>query len=201
MSPVRGTRVGFTSRLLYIAVVTLALIVFEYQKQFIVNTIFYRTSISPNTSSALSILALLNIMASNEDIIKQRQANLDLPDQPPNAPSSGSADGTTTNVGYGGGRSDDFSAGGEAADGLRGPATGASAVRDDGTLLKENTASMNVGRVPGGTASDATAGSKLTGNEQETRNPEKKGDPSNPNADTRAPKETVLSSESEGPGA
>lgn len=108
------------------------------------------------------------------------------------------------NVGSGG-RSDDFSAGGEAGQGLRGPATGGSAVREQGAAFKENTAGMNVGRVPGGTASDAAAGSRKTGQtDAETRGADygypQKADPST-DAATRAPKETTLSSSSTGPGS
>lgn len=93
-----------------------------------------------------------------------------------------------------------MSRGGDAADGLRGPATGGSSVRDDGTLLKENTAGMNVGRVPGGTATDASSAG--SGGTKETKNPDK-GYPSNDSSsttETRGPKETKLSSASEGPG-
>ena len=123
---------------------------------------------------------------SNEELIKERQANLPLPEQPPVAPpAGGSADASTTSkdVGYGGSRSDDFSAGGEGNSGLREPATGGSAVRDDGLPLKENTVGMGVGRVPGGIPSDATSGGKVTEGEVETRvsvaNPEAihSGDP------------------------
>lgn len=61
-------------------------------------------------------------MASKQQIIDERQANLPLPDQPPKASDWNSADERTVNVGAGG-RSEDLSHSGLAADTLREPAT------------------------------------------------------------------------------
>ena len=64
-------------------------------------------------------------------MIKERQANLPLPEQPPVASDWNSSDASMVNVGSGGVQSDvSYGAGSDA--GLRGPATSESAVRTDG---------------------------------------------------------------------
>jgi len=59
---------------------------------------------------------------SKADLIKERQANLPLPEDPPVASDWNSADGSKTNVGSGG-ISSDVSYGKGSESGLRGPAT------------------------------------------------------------------------------
>ncbi|PSN66189.1 hypothetical protein BS50DRAFT_409562 [Corynespora cassiicola Philippines] len=61
-------------------------------------------------------------MASKQQIIDERQANLPLPDQPPQASDFNSADARTVNVGAGG-RQEDLSHSGLGGDTLREPAT------------------------------------------------------------------------------
>ncbi|KAK4897400.1 hypothetical protein LTR17_026628 [Elasticomyces elasticus] len=96
---------------------------------------------------------------SKASIIEERKANLPLPEQPPVASDFNSADGSATNVGSGG-VSDTFSKGNDA---LRGPATGDSAARTDGSVTGENTLGQGVGRegLEGGIPNDAVSrGSK-----------------------------------------
>lgn len=84
---------------------------------------------------------------SKADLIAERQANLELPEQPPVASDWNSADASTVNVGSGG-VSDTFSKGNDA---LRGPATGDSAARNaDSTLGSKvgREAEDNLGGVP-----------------------------------------------------
>lgn len=131
---------------------------------------------------------------SKEEIIAERQSNLPMPDAPPVESDFNTSDGSAMNVGSGGISTD----GTESSSGLRNPASGDSAVRDQ----KENEAGLNVGRVPGGTASDA-AGDRKTGT-TETRNADygypEKSDPAGADV-TRGHKETTLSKDSVGPGA
>ncbi|KAK0941065.1 hypothetical protein LTR29_007341 [Friedmanniomyces endolithicus] len=98
---------------------------------------------------------------SKNDLIEERKANLPLPDQPPVASDFNSADGSATNVGSGGVSDNSFSYGNDA---LRGPATGDSAARTDGSVTGENTLGQGVGREGvegGGIPNDAVArGSK-----------------------------------------
>lgn len=65
---------------------------------------------------------------NKSEIIAERQANLPLPDQPPQASDFNSADARTVNVGSGSTSGSGFSHGDDA---LREPATGGSAVRED----------------------------------------------------------------------
>ncbi|KAI9717680.1 MAG: hypothetical protein M1812_004625 [Candelaria pacifica] len=83
---------------------------------------------------------------SKSDLIAERQANLELPEQPPVASDWNSADASKVNVGSGGVQSD-ISYGSGSSSGLRGPATGDSSVRTDGEAFKTNTApDSGVGR-------------------------------------------------------
>lgn len=95
---------------------------------------------------------------SNDEKISRTQANLPLPEDPPNVGDFNSADGNLTNVGSGGVQSD-FSVGDATSSGLRGPATGGSAVREDGSDGYPVSA-INAGRVPGGVPNDAVTESK-----------------------------------------
>ena len=91
---------------------------------------------------------------SKADIIEERRSNLPLPEEPPVKSDWNSADPNTVNVGSGG-VSDTFSKGNDA---LRGPATGDSAARSQGSTLTQG-----VGReaIEGGIPNDAVArGSK-----------------------------------------
>ena len=126
---------------------------------------------------------------SKSEIIAERQANLPLPEQPPQPSDFSSADARTVNVGSGG-ISSDISAGGGSSS-LREPATGDSDVRASGEEWKTNTAGSEVGRTAkdnlGGLPSDAVtreARGKLA--TEETRQPDygypQKSDPSNQNA-------------------
>jgi len=89
---------------------------------------------------------------SKQQIIDERKANLPLPDQPPQASDWNSADARNVNVGSGS-RQDDISAGG-GSNALREPATGVSAVREDGEEWKTHTEGLDVGR----TAKDGLSG-------------------------------------------
>ncbi|KAK3060969.1 hypothetical protein LTS18_007313 [Coniosporium uncinatum] len=82
---------------------------------------------------------------SKEELIKERQANLPLPDDPPVASDWNSMDESTVNV-KSGERQDDISYGNAADAGMREPATGDSAVRTDSEAFKTNTAGDDVGR-------------------------------------------------------
>lgn len=108
---------------------------------------------------------------SKADVIKERQANLPLPDQPPVQSDFNSADASTVNVGSGG-VSDTFSVG---KDSFREPATGDSAVRTDPSVPHTNTLSQGVGRegLEGGIPNDAVArGSKGKDGLKDTTNPD-----------------------------
>jgi hypothetical protein len=83
-------------------------------------------------------------MSSTQNIINERQANLPLPEQPPQASDWNSADERTVNVGSGG-LSDDIATG-NASSSLREPATGPSALRVDGEEWKTNATGNNGGR-------------------------------------------------------
>ena len=94
---------------------------------------------------------------SKSDLIAERQANLPLPEQPPGESDWNSADARTVNVGSG----EPFAnlshgaAGATNEDSLRGPTTGASAVRIDGDEWKTHvTGHEDVGR----TAKDGLSG-------------------------------------------
>ncbi|KAF2765399.1 hypothetical protein EJ03DRAFT_208155 [Teratosphaeria nubilosa] len=101
----------------------------------------------PKGSSAAAAQSLADKEnKSKPEIIGERQANLPLPEQPPNASDFNSADARTVNVGSGG-VSDDFSYGN---DSLREPATGDSAVRTDGASFGVNTTGQGVGREAAG---------------------------------------------------
>ncbi|KIW03571.1 uncharacterized protein PV09_05326 [Verruconis gallopava] len=91
-------------------------------------------------------------MTSKAEIIEERKANLPLPDQPPQASDWQSADARTVNVGSGGVQGDVSAGGG--SDSLRGPATGDSAARIDGSEWGTHTSDLNVGR----TAKDGLSG-------------------------------------------
>ncbi|MCJ1486152.1 hypothetical protein MMC06_006328 [Schaereria dolodes] len=75
---------------------------------------------------------------SKDEVISERQANLQLPDQPPVASDWNSADARKVNVGSGGVQSD-ISYGAGSDGGLRGPATADSSVRTDGEQFGVNT--------------------------------------------------------------
>lgn len=77
-------------------------------------------------------------MASKEQIIEERKANLPLPEQPPVASDWNSADARTVNVGSGGQ--------GNAEDSIRESAPGDSDVRTSGEEWKKNTYGSNTGR-------------------------------------------------------
>ncbi|PIB01766.1 hypothetical protein CB0940_00475, partial [Cercospora beticola] len=99
---------------------------------------------------------------NKSEVISERQANLPLPDQPPVASDFNSSDQSTVNVGSGGLSGGGFSQGNDA---LREPATGGSAVREDGDVTGRNTLGQGVGRQAadglGGLPADAVAqGSK-----------------------------------------
>ncbi|KAF1986893.1 hypothetical protein K402DRAFT_393514, partial [Aulographum hederae CBS 113979] len=82
---------------------------------------------------------------SKEDLIASRQANLELPEQPPVASDWNSADASTVNVGSGE-VAGDISHGAGTSSGLREPASGESAVRTDENEYKTHTAGADVGR-------------------------------------------------------
>ena len=73
------------------------------------------------------------------ELVAERQANLPLPEQPPVASDWNSADASKVNVGSGRLESD-VSYGNGSESGLRGPATGDSSVRTDGSQTGANTA-------------------------------------------------------------
>ena len=86
-----------------------------------------------------------SLLQSKAEIIAERQANLPLPEDPPTASDWQSADATKVNVGSGGIQSDISYGGG--SDSLRGPATGDSAMRTDGSRYGVHTvAGEDVGR-------------------------------------------------------
>ncbi|KAI9776375.1 MAG: hypothetical protein M1835_005536 [Candelina submexicana] len=100
----------------------------------------------PKDSDTSHIKSTLNAHEKPKaDLIAERQANLDLPEQPPVASDWNSADASKVNVGSGGVQSDiSYGAG---SSGLRGPATGDSSVRTDGETFKTHTApDSGVGR-------------------------------------------------------
>ena len=68
---------------------------------------------------------------NKQELIDERKSNLPLPEQPPKPSDFNSADGRTVNVGSGGVESD-ISTGDASTTGLRGPATRASGVREEG---------------------------------------------------------------------
>lgn len=106
---------------------------------------------------------------SKADVIKERQAGLPLPDQPPVKSDFNSSDASTVNVGSGG-VSDTFSVG---RDSFREPATGDSAVRTDPSVPHSNTLGQGVGRegIEGGIPNDAVArGSKDKAGLKDTTN-------------------------------
>ncbi|KAL8694768.1 MAG: hypothetical protein Q9218_000614 [Villophora microphyllina] len=82
--------------------------------------------------------ALKSSNQPKDEIIKERQSNLPLPEDPPVASDFNSADGSTVNVGSGGVQSD-VSYGGGSESGLRGPATSDSSLRTDGEQFGINT--------------------------------------------------------------
>ncbi|OCL01973.1 hypothetical protein AOQ84DRAFT_349861 [Glonium stellatum] len=84
-------------------------------------------------------------MASKQEIIDERRANLPLPEQPPVASDWNSSDERTVNVGSGG-REHDITASGRGSETLREPATGESDVRVSGEEWKTNTAASGAGR-------------------------------------------------------
>jgi len=110
-------------------------------------------AVIPNSSTPSELFLIPNqqsVTDSNtqprSEIIAERQANLPLPEQPPVASDWNSADGSKVNVGSGGVQSD-VSYGNGSESGLRGPATGDSNVRTDGSQAGVNTApSGGVGR-------------------------------------------------------
>jgi hypothetical protein len=82
-------------------------------------------------------------MPSKQEIIDERQANLPLPEQPPQPSDWNSSDGRTMNV-EPSGREDDISASGRGSETLREAATGESDV--SGEEWKTNTAASGAGR-------------------------------------------------------
>ncbi|KAJ4305560.1 hypothetical protein N0V90_001091 [Kalmusia sp. IMI 367209] len=70
----------------------------------------------------MTLKTLKYTMASKQEIIDERKANLPLPDQPPTASDFNSADERTVNVGSGA-QASDLSHSGLGGDTLRGPAT------------------------------------------------------------------------------
>lgn len=110
-------------------------------------------AVLPNSSTPSELFLIPNrqsVIDSNtqprSEVIAERQANLPLPEQPPVASDWNSADGSEVNVGSGGVQSDvSYENGSES--GLRGPATGDSNVRTDGSQAGVSTApSGGVGR-------------------------------------------------------
>ncbi|KAL9580294.1 MAG: hypothetical protein Q9212_004579 [Teloschistes hypoglaucus] len=75
---------------------------------------------------------------SKDEVIKERQSNLPLPEEPPVKSDWNSNDSSTVNVGSGGVQSD-VSYGGGSETGLRGPATSDSSLRTDGEQFGINT--------------------------------------------------------------
>ncbi|KAM3418622.1 hypothetical protein BST61_g4599 [Cercospora zeina] len=116
----------------------------------------------PSDSLAAGLQSVVDSADKNKgEVIAERQGNLPLPDQPPVASDFNSADQRAVNVGSGG-TSGSFAHGNDA---LREPATGGSAVREDGDLTGRNTLGQGVGRQAvdglGGLPADAVAqGSK-----------------------------------------
>lgn len=97
----------------------------------------------PADSLAAGLQSIVDSADKNKaEVIAERQANLPKPEQPPVASDFNSADQRTVNVGSGR-TSGPFSHGNDA---LREPATGASAVREDGNTTGRNTLGQGVGR-------------------------------------------------------
>ncbi|KAF2169873.1 hypothetical protein M409DRAFT_20287 [Zasmidium cellare ATCC 36951] len=97
----------------------------------------------PADSESAGLQSIVDQADKNkQEIIAERQANLPLPDQPPQASDFNSADARTVNVGSGS-TSGNFSHGN---DSLREPATGGSAVREDPSATGQQVLGQNVGR-------------------------------------------------------
>ncbi|EME48723.1 hypothetical protein DOTSEDRAFT_30116 [Dothistroma septosporum NZE10] len=113
----------------------------------------------PADSDAAALQSIVDQANKNKgEIIAERQGNLPLPDQPPQASDFNSADARTVNVGSGGisgGQGDS-----KGADGLRGPATGGSVAREDPSVTGGNVQGVGRGTVDGGLPNDAVTREK-----------------------------------------